>query len=425
MIRKLRVKLVMASMLALTIVLAVVVSGINLINYLGILRDADSVLALLKENNGRFSQERNREEWRRTGSRFRSPELAFESRFFSVVLDEAGQALSTDRTQIAAVDEQEAAQYAKQAFATGAEHGFIGDYRFVVGPAEEGVRVIFLDCGRKLSGFASVLVISLGISLVMLIAVFLLIVLLSGRIVRPFSRSFEKQKQFVTDAGHEIKTPITIIDADAEVLGMEIGANEWLDDIRLQTKRLATLTHDLIRLSRMEEIREAQGIDFPLSDLVVETAASFQALAVTHHKRFTMDVQPMLSFHGDEKAIAQLLTILLDNAIKYSNAGGSISLCLRQRGKTMALTVTNSVDAISQETLRSMFDRFYRGDSSRSSAIQGYGIGLSLAKAIVDAHKGKIHAQSENGKAVKITVLLSSERTSLVRRPDRRRPASP
>ena len=180
----------------------------------------------------------------------------------------------------------------------------------------------------------------------------------SARIVKPFSENYEKQKQFITDAGHELKTPLTIIDADAEVLEMDIGQNEWLSDIQEQTKRLEQLTNSLIQLARMEEQPRMEKIEFPISDLVEETAETFQALAKTHNKNLTTHIQPMLSMTGDEKAIRQLVTILMDNAVKYSDEGGTISLTLEKQKNLIKLSVLNTAKLIPRESLTHLFDRF-------------------------------------------------------------------
>lgn len=406
MIRQLRVRLIMASMLSLLIVLALILGGVNVLNYRGIVDDADSVLSLLKENGGQFPARPADVKWHETGPRFKSPELMFEARFFSVQLDANGRLLSTDTGRIAAVDSESVETIARRALAEKHSGGFVDDYRYMRYEDGDTTRFLFLDCGRMLAGFRSVLLASMTVALAGLLAVLVLMVLLSGRIVKPVSVSYEKQKRFITDAGHEIKTPITIIDADAELLEMEFGRNEWLDDIRAQTRRLTSLTGDLIMLSRMEEAEKMQMINFPVSDLIVETAASFQALALTQNRRMELSIQPMLTLCGNEKSIRQLVTLLLDNAMKYSNDGGSICLWLEKQSKGIALTVENSVDEISEETVRNMFERFFRGDPSRNSAVKGYGIGLSIARAIVNAHRGRIQAESPDGRSLKITVLF-------------------
>ena len=409
MIRKLRFRLVLVSMLSLIAVLAVIMGGLNLLNYRRIVNDADGVLALLNENDGSFPKIDRDFEWPAPGPNYRSPELPFEMRFFSVLLDGSGDVLETDTEWIAAIDADEARRYAREIWESGRDSGFRGIYRYARYETEDGsARILFLDCGRSLSQFWNVLRRSALISAVGLVAVFLLIVLLSSRIVRPIARSYEKQKRFISDAGHEIKTPITIIDADTEILEMDYGDNEWLTDIRQQAARLADLTNDLIFLSRMEEQEQAVMIDFPLSDVVGETAASFQALALTREKDFEMDVEPMLSMVGNEKQLRQLVSILLDNAIKYSDNHGRIRLSLKRQNKTVRLTVENTTDGISKEVLDNMFERFWRGDPSRNSATKGYGIGLSIARAIVEAHRGHISATSEDGRTLAVTASFPS-----------------
>ncbi len=419
MIRKLRVKFITMSMLSLLVVLLAIMGSVNLVNYQGIVEDADQVLDILADNNGAFPRQENQNQKQGDGSappsdsglgglRELSPELPYESRYFSVLLNSEGEVETVDTGKIAAVDTSAAIEYAQEAVSLGAERGFLSDYRYAITSDESGTWVIFLDCGRSLSTFYTFLKASCGISAVGLAAVLLLMVLFSGRIIRPVAESYDKQRRFITDAGHELKTPLTIIDADAEVLEMDIGENEWLQDIRRQTDRLAKLTGALIALSRMEEGEEQfQMIDFPISDVVGETAQSFQALAKTQNKRFESRIQPMLALHGDENAVRQLVGILLDNALKYSPEGGEIVLTLEQSGRNLRLLVRNTAEGVTQESLEHIFDRFYRGDPSRSSAkVEGHGIGLSIARMIVNAHKGRIAATLQNGDSLLMTVTL-------------------
>ena len=406
MIRKLRFRLVLASMFSLLLVLGVIMGGLNVINYTRLVRDADIVLALLGENGGTFPTIDENYEWPAPTPNYRSKELPFEMRFFTVLLDGEGNAIGANTSHIAAVDSDSALRYALEVMQRGKPSGFCGIYRFMCRDTDDGQQVIFLDCGRTLAQFHNVLKRSAIISAAGLLTVFLLIALLSERIVRPISRSYDKQKRFISDAGHEIRTPITIIDADTEILEMDLGENEWVADIRQQATRLADLTNDLIFLSRMEEQEKSTMIEFPLSDVVNETAASFMALARTREKPLELDIEPMLSIYGNEKQIRQLVSILLDNAIKYSDSHGRIRLTLKKLNRSIRLTVDNTVESISRETLENMFERFYRGDPSRNSSTRGYGIGLSIAKAVVSAHRGRIVAESKDGKSLSIIVTL-------------------
>lgn len=405
MIKKLRMKFIALTMFSLLMVLLVIIGTINLLNYKRIVENADSVLAILSENNGIFPKMNN--DRRNDGFNPMSPELPYETRYFSVLIDSTGKILAADMGQIAAVNKDTAVEYARNVFDLNRQKGFMGNYRFIQKASGDNTRIIFMDCGRNLTTFRTFLWISCAISALGLLAVFCMVALLSKRIVKPFSESYEKQKRFITDAGHEIKTPLTIIDADADVLKMDIGENEWLQDIQKQTQRLAELTNSLVCLSRMEEDQnQFQMIDFPFSDVVSETSQSFQALAKSQNKTFNSRIQPMLSLHGDEKALSQLISILLDNALKYSSENGDISLSLEKHNKNIRLSVYNTTEFISQENLKYLFDRFYRTDPSRNSGTGGYGIGLSIAKTIVTAHKGKITASTQDEHSLTITVTF-------------------
>lgn len=235
--------------------------------------------------------------------------------------------------------------------------------------------------------------ISAGISLAGYGIVFVFLYIFSDRIVKPIADGYEKQKQFITNVGHDLKTPLTIIDADTDIPEMDYGENEWCQDIKKQTKRLTGLIQELIFLSRMEEKgNQFQMIDFPISDIVSETAQSFESRALTLEKNLVIQVEPFLSYCGDEKSVRQLVTILLDNALKYSDDRGSIVLSLTKTERILRLTVENTCPPIAAEDMKYLFDRFYRTDKSRNSQTGGYGIGLSVAKAIVEAHKGTVKA---------------------------------
>lgn len=422
MIKQLRRKLIAACMISLAIVLAVILGGVNLMSYQKVVADADTVLALLGSNDGEFPKlhsgpevppdgevpmDRGTGKRDLLGTKGLSPETPYESRFFSVVLNENCQVIQTDTGQIAAVDEESAELYAQSVVESGHTAGFLDDYRYLVLAEEGNTRVIFLDCGRSLSSFRTTLLASVALSLLGLLAVLVLLLILSHRIVRPVAESYEKQKQFITDAGHELKTPMTIISADVDLAEMECGENQWLTDIRRQTERLTGLTNDLIYLSRMEEGQPPlQVIEFPLSDVAEEMALPFLAPAKSQEKELTLQIQPMLSFTGDEKAIRQLISILLDNALKYSPTGGQLELRMEKQGRNILLTVTNTtIQPVEEDKLSHLFDRFYRSDQSRNSRTGGYGLGLSIARSIVLAHKGKIRAESRD--EMSLTVVVS------------------
>lgn len=424
MIKKLQIKLIIASMLSLLIVLSVILGAVGILNYKGLVADADRVLMILSENDGNFplpqdspekSEQYNKQDSmlpfdKNKEGRF-SPELPYESRYFTVFLSDENAVISVNTGKIAAINTSEAIDYARKVIEGGNSEGFTGNYRYKVYCVDNEFHIIFLDCGRELSSFKTFIINSVCVCAVGLLAVLCLLLFLSARIVKPFSENYEKQKRFITDAGHELKTPLTIIDADAEVLEMDYGENEWLEDIKNQTKRLADLTNDLIFLARMEENQpETEMIEFSLSDIVDETVETFLSLAVTGDKNLMKNIQPMISLCGDEKAVRQLVNILLDNAMKYSDREGDICVTLDKKKNVIRLCVFNTVPYVSKESIVHFFDRFYRADQSRNSQTGGYGLGLAIACAIVNAHKGKITAQTQDEKSLLITVIFPGKK---------------
>lgn len=326
MIRKLRTKLVAAAMLSLLAVLTVILGVILLTNYRGIVSDADRILDLLADNQGKFPEIKADFDWEELGPRHRSVELGYETRYFSVLLDRQGTVLATDTGKIAAVDEETAASYAQAVWAQDSPRGFWQDYRYLEAREGENTRVIFLDYGAHLFTFHSTLVTSL-----------------------------------------------------------------WVAASGL-----------------LEEQGRQQFLPLPFSELVAEAAQAFQAVAKRQNKTLSVDVQPMLTLVGEEKSLVQLVSILLDNALKYSPEGGQIALRLSRQGKHLRLSVENTAEVLSKELLENMFDRFYRGDASRNSGQGGYGIGLSIAKAVVQAHRGKLSAAAKGTDRLVITALFPS-----------------
>lgn len=419
MIKRLRKKLVFTAMISLLFVLLVIEGIVGILNYRKIIVDADGILTILEENEGRFPElfhgepekmpRQEPEKELGIGPGGGNAEIPFESRFFSVVLDAEGTVVTTDLGKIASINTVSAIQYAERVWKSGKSQGFLEQYRYQVSAdlTAGTTRIIFLDRGRELSNFHNLVMTGLVVTVIGLGAVFLLMVFLSAHITKPFVENYEKQKRFITDAGHELKTPLTIIDADAEVLEMDLGENEWLSDIQCQSRRLADLTNDLILLSRMEETRnQIVMMEFPFSDMVEEKVHAFQALAKTQNKVLVSELLPLVSAYGDARALGRLVTILLDNAVKYSPEGGTIKVCLEKTRKRISLSVWNTTESIKREQLEYLFDRFYRTDTSRNSQTGGYGLGLSIAAAIVEAHHGKISATTEDEKSLTITVSL-------------------
>lgn len=433
MIKTLRRKFIAIAMCSMAAVLFLLIGGINLVNYHNVNRTTDARLDILAQNQGHFpnsdtphfSSNTLPEEFSpspdfpskppKTPSPFQgmSKEAPFETRFFTVTLKEDGSLVSVDTGKIAAISTQDACDYALWLWQKQSRQGYYGHYKYRAVSVTDirgknNTLYIFLDCERELNTFRDFLIASTAASLLGIALVFLMVVFFSKILVKPIAESYEKQKRFITDASHELKTPLAIIDANTEVLEMEQGENEWTVSIHNQVARLSSLTQKLVFLSRMEEENASQltMLDFSLSDAVEESAEPFQTVAEAAHKTLELSIVPDLSYCGDEAALRQLVSLLLDNALKYAPENGIICLTLKESGKNKILTVQNTAEGLSIGKMDFLFDRFYRADASRNSSTGGFGIGLSVAKAIVTAHKGKISAKSEDGKSILFTVIL-------------------
>ena len=419
MIASLRKRFIIIAMCSVLAVLAVIIGAINIGGYTKTAAKADEMLTYLSANGGAFPSQGRDEKGSNLSQTMPIPpdrthkitggisaEAPFDTRFFSVLINARGEISSANLGNIAAVAKEQATEYAGEIYASGSQKGYVGDYRYLSRETENGTLIIFLDNSRELTACRSFLITSLLASLLGSMAFFVLVLLLSKRVMQPVTESYEKQKRFITDAGHELKTPLTVIDANTEVIELESGETQWTKSIRNQVSRLSSLTQSLVELSRMGEGGKiAAFTEFSMSDAVEESALPFLAPAQTKGKNIKTEIEPQLSYKGDEKALRQLVGILLDNAIKYS-VGTDILLSLKKQGKSIVLICKNEAEGLEKRSYPELFDRFYRVDSSRSSQVSGYGIGLSLAQAIVQTHKGKISSKSEDGISLAIIVSL-------------------
>ena len=401
MLKKLKKRFLIAAIITITIVIAVIVGAINVFHFYSVLDTADATLAKVIGDPSRSPTTLQ--------SMFPGIKIGFLTNasyndgYFTVTYSEGDQ-VTVNNTKAPSITESRAKSIAKAALESGKSKGFSGAYRFMTSSKDSSTTVAVLDCTQSLDSVKGIFFLSLGISFFGILIVFLVLSIISESIVRPISEGYEKQKMFITDAGHDIKTPLTVINADTELLEMEIGENEWLADIKKQTARLTSLTGDLIYLSRMEENHATPHTDFPLTEIAEEVISSFSAPAIT--KGITLDsyVDPALYYKGHEDSIRKLLTLLIDNAIKYSPEGDTVGISVRKQGRTVTIKISNRAPGLNSKSVERMFDRFYRSDSSRSSN-GGFGIGLSVAKAIVSSHKGRIYAHKQRDLLV-IDVIL-------------------
>ncbi len=409
MLRKLRERFILSAMAAFGIVMLMLVAGINALNYKVTVDRQDDMLAGIME----YEQIR---ESRPPGDKppmisdmpwADGPEADFTTRFFIVHCNGEGQLMDIFHEHISSVDQEEIRQEAERILSGHREKGYWKDYRYMVRQEDAGVTIIFLNVFREQRLIRSLFWVSVVTALLSFCVVLALTVFFSGRAIRPYLRNIERQKRFITDAGHELKTPLTSISTSADILEMQLEGDEWVENIKKQTARMTRLVSDLVALSRLdEETPFPEKAEFSISDAAWETAEAFGAAAQAKGKTCMQQIEENLRFTGDRAAIQRLLSILLDNAVRYGAEGGEIRLEVFRRHNRIYLMVSNPCDVEKIPDLNRLFDRFYRPDEARSSDAGGTGIGLSMARAIAEAHGGKITAESRDGRIIIFKVVL-------------------
>jgi Signal transduction histidine kinase len=409
MIKKLQRKFIVIVMGSLLFVMLLLVGLINVFSFYYMTVRINGTINSIISHQGKIPEFKKGDALKELpGFGFQmNPETKFVTRYFLIEMNEDDSIKNTDTSHINAISSADAQDYAKKAMSSGKASGFYGIYKFSVIDQPEGYMLIFLDCRNELQMVKQVFMISCIVSLGTLLLMFILVSVFSRKAIKPLIESTEKQKLFITDAGHEIKTPLAIISANADVLELMGGENEWITSIRNQTVRLDKLVKNLLTLSKMEEdnVKISFG-EFDLSETVERMAAPFSAVADTMKKTFVREIAPDKKMYGDQSSIEQLVSTLVDNALKYSDEGGTIKISLSGSKKGIKLEVFNTTGKIDTKNLDKLFDRFYRSDSSRARETGGYGIGLSIAKSIVEAHHGKISVKSDDGKSIRFTVML-------------------
>lgn len=267
--------------------------------------------------------------------------------------------------------------------------------------------VIVIDVSADLALMQSVFRISVVTVICSLVFVFIFSYYLSKWAIQPVKTAFENQRRFISDASHELKTPLTVISANADVLESEIGENKWLENIKSQSEVMSSLVYDLLDLAKMDETKEQLIFaEFDLSNVVLSKSLEFECTAFESGKTFEQNITENIRYKGNEDSIRHLVSILIDNAIKHSDENGIVRVALTKSGNKNIFQVYNTGNGIKNSEKDKIFNRFYRSDESRSKVTGGYGLGLSIAKSIVDAHKGTISVDGEENKWISFTVVL-------------------
>ena len=315
--------------------------------------------------------------------------------FYAVLFDSDGVVNSVETGASDAYTSEELIEMAESALATGERSGLDGALLFAVERTPGYTLVAFMDNTLVAESMGTLFRYTLIVGLVALVILFFVAWWLAGRIVRPMQEAYEAQRRFISDAGHELKTPVAVVEANAELLQREVGENAWLENIRYENGRMGMLVSQLLQLARTEEpVRTRTVVD--LSRTSQKEALSYEPIAFEKNTPFTCDIAEDVQVEGDASELARLVAILLDNAFSHGVAGAPVTLSLAKRDRMARLTVANSIAPEDAETLQStaLFERFARGDESRSASDEGtgghYGLGLAIARAIVEGCKGTI-----------------------------------
>ncbi len=407
MIWRLRKKFIGICILSFVGVLAVAFALIFLITSLQTNRTLDMHADMIAQNDGRFPsfEEMLPGDNKPTPPDGFNKESPFTTRYFTVRFDLDGETVYTDVRQIASVNEEEAESYAQRAINRDRDRGWVGDYRYKIYSTDRGTSVVFVSGIAAKENNQSFMLGTLSVFALCSLIIIALIVIISKRAVKPTAESYEKQKQFVTNASHELKTPLTLIRTNLDILESEVGESEWISDIRDETLLMSELVNRMVLLARMdEEATTLESCSFNLSDAVLDTASAFVPTAEKSGKSVVMNICENVGYNGDEGSIRQLISILMDNAVKYCDASGTIELVLTG-GNRPVLSVENSYAAVGNIELDRLFDRFYRADKARTYGT-GFGIGLSMARSIAEKHHATVMAYNVENKKIGFKVKL-------------------
>ena len=323
--------------------------------------------------------------------------------FYAVALQDNGEVLKVDNAGKSLFTEEELVKLAKQLIDDNKTEGQTATLSYMIANKNGYTLVAFMDNTVSEGGLRTMLRNVVIVGFVAFIMLFIISVYLSKQIIKPLAENDQKQKQFISDASHELKTPLAVISANAEMLAKEIGPNEWLSNIQYENQRMDDLVKQLLVLSRAENAEVVmEKVD--LSRIVTGEVLAFESLAFEQGKVLQYDVKENIQITGNQSQLAQLTSILIDNAIRHAT-GHEIDLELSQQGHTIILSVENEGEMISVEDQKHLFDRFYQVDKVRNSEGHHYGLGLSIAKVITQKHGGNIEVSCQNNK-IKFKVTL-------------------
>ncbi|RKW39343.1 MAG: sensor histidine kinase [Lachnospiraceae bacterium] len=406
MFRRLRLQFIVVATIAVSIMLISIIGILNASKYATSEKRINKILDLLSKNNGVLPDE---EVVEKILGRKTNPDIIVQYRYFSAYVDSTNKVITMNTEHIANLSETDVIFYIRKILSGKNRYGNFTTtdgqkfaYKLSL-HEDESKLIVVLDTTSYIEDRADLIDTSVFIFFSNLVFFIIIFVIFSGKVMMPFMENYRNQKAFITNAGHELKTPLAIISANNELCEMIGGENEWTKSTKEQVERMTDLINRLVVLARFEEKSEEKSdvseknINF--SDIVTKSANSFKSMAIKGGKNFESNIQKNLCISGDDGAIYELVNILIDNANKYCDDGGTVGVGLLQHGitfKKAKLVVYNTYKSGKGVDYSRFFERFYREDKSHNSNVSGYGVGLSIAGNIVKRHKGKIHISYKN-----------------------------
>lgn len=422
MVHRLRRKFILMALIAVVIILTGALGLINVISYMKMESEVTTLLNVIAQNGGMmpahqiplpsesWSSWLNDPEWYNN-----TPEFAHQTRYFSAFVDETnGKVTQLNLTNISAFDQQEALEVIDKVLENQQKQGVFkkerASYAFLVSPQPGGdYMVVVMDCTRDVAAVEAFMRYSVRFGLICVLLYILVLSFLCNFAIQPFVENMENQKRFITNAGHELKTPIAIISANAEAMELLNGKSQWTDNILMQVKRLTRLINELIMLAKMGE-KSQSGLtlkDVDVSALFTDAVKAFSPLVEGEKKKLVLDIPPDIRALSEEKYLYEVFTILMDNAAKYCDDEGTIWAVLTRNGKHgFKAAVSNSYKEGEGVDYNHFFERFYRGDESHNSKKAGYGIGLSMAEEVMNLLGGQLKVTFDKG-VITFTVQFS------------------
>lgn len=405
MFKSLRRKFVATSVASVAVVIILMASTLNFINYYKMGQRVDDSLYEASKSSALVTIFSDGEEdmivTKNTASK--TPN----NNGFSIAkIDENKNVIRSYRDDVLIKGKDDLQKLVTDAVNESSTSGYVGTYRYLKVNNDAGNLVLLLNTQRDLDSFHAFMRNSIIVSSIVILSVFILLVLISKKVIAPIQQSYQKQKQFITDASHELKTPLAIIRSNTDVLELENGDSKWTKNIQNQVDRLTSLVNSLVVFSRMEEKDTAEKVKFNLSESLHARIDDFEELASFQKKHIIADIDNNIYYRGEQQAIVQLMDILLENAIKYATKETNINVTLKKNKRYAMMKISNQAN-VKKGDLRKVFDRFYRLDESRNSTVKGYGIGLSMAKLIAEKHKEVIKAYAPEDGIFKIEVRFT------------------